>query len=155
MAEGVGGNTRYGTTLEDIEVHVHMVGLGRDDPRALGVPHHDIRIGSNRDAALARIHVEQLGGVGGSHGHKLAQGETALVDPFIPEDGEAILYSSRTIGNLGKVIPPSCLLVLTEAAVIGGGGMQISSLKAVPERILMLLRTEGRAHHMPRGKVDR
>lgn len=45
--------------------------LGRDDLCDVWVPEDQVRIRTHGDAALARVQVENLGGVGAGHGHKL------------------------------------------------------------------------------------
>lgn len=48
-----------------------IVALGRDDLSGVGVPEHQVCVGSHSDAALTGVQVKDLGCVRAGYGHKL------------------------------------------------------------------------------------
>lgn len=48
-----------------------MVGLGGEDLRDVRVPQHQVGVRAHGNATLAGVQVEDLGGVGAGHAHKL------------------------------------------------------------------------------------
>lgn len=52
-------------------VSYRVVGLGGDDLGAVRVPQHQVGIWTHSNATFAGVKVEDLGGVGAGHGHKL------------------------------------------------------------------------------------
>lgn len=48
-----------------------VVALSRDDLGGVWVPQHQIGVRTHGDASLARVQVEDLGGVGAGHSNKL------------------------------------------------------------------------------------
>ena len=65
LANGVASNAAHRFALEDVEVDVLMVSFRGDRARTVRVPHHDVSIGAHLDRPLARVEVEDFGGVGG------------------------------------------------------------------------------------------
>ena len=57
----------------------------------------------------------------------------------------------RAIGNLAEVVAAHGLLLGAEAAVVGGGGMQVAGLQAAPQRFLVFDGRNGGPHHAGRG----
>jgi hypothetical protein len=115
------------------------------------VPDHQIGIGALGHAALARVEVEQLGGVGRGHGDELAGREAPAVHAGIPDHGHALFHAAGAVGDLAEVVLAHGFLRGAEGAVVGGRGVQLAGLQAAPQRLLVALGAEGRAHHMGRG----
>lgn len=148
LADGVAGDATHGLAFEDVEVHLLMVRGGRDGPRALRVPQHQVGIGADAQGALAREQVEDLRGVGRGQGDEVLHRQLAAVDPFVPEHCHAVLDAGGTVGDAAEVVAPGGFLFGAEAAVVGGGGVQVARLQAVPQCFLMavLARAKRRAH---------
>ena len=71
---------------------------------------------------------------------------------MVPEHRHAVLDPAGAVRNLGEVVLARGLLRRAEGAVIGRRGLQVARLQPAPERLLVLLGAEGRAHHVgPRG----
>ena len=105
----------------------------------------------DRDAALARVEVEDSGGVGRGDRHPLAGRQAAAIDAGVPEDGHAFLDAAGAVRNLGEVIGTHRLLRSTEGAVVGRRRVQLAGLQAAPQGFLMVLFAERRAHHVRGG----
>src|SRR5690606_10471949 len=60
---------------------------------------------------------------------------------------------ARPIGNAGEVTDAQALLLPRERAMVRRHDLQRTRLQTGPERILMLLVAEGRAHHAAGGIV--
>ena len=81
-----------------------VVRVGRDGASGLGVPHDDVGVGAGLDDALARVDVEDLGGVGRGDVDELVARELALVDAVLPQDGQPILEAACAVGNDAEVL---------------------------------------------------
>ena len=147
-ADGVARNALDGAAFEDVEVDVLVVGLGRDGAFGVGVPDHDVGVAADPDRALARVQIEDLGGIGGGQADEVLGGEAPGVDAFVPQHRHAVLDPGGAVGNLREVVLAHLLLLGAEAAVIGGGGLQVSGLDAAPQCLTVLQRAERRAHHV-------
>ncbi|MNJ43009.1 hypothetical protein D3C77_379940 [compost metagenome] len=144
------GDATHGLAFEDVEVHLLMVGGGRDGPGALRVPEHQVGIGAHAQGALAREQVEDLRGIGGGQRDKILHRQFPAVHPFIPEHSHAVFDAGGAVGNAAEVVASDGFLLGTEAAVVGGGGVQVARLQAAPERFLVavLAWAEGWTHHI-------
>jgi hypothetical protein len=131
-----------------------MLAGGREGLGAGRVPDDQIGIGALGHAALARVEVEELGGVGRGHRDELAGREAAAVDAGIPEHRHALLHAAGAVGDLAEVQPAGRLLRGAEGAVVGGGGLQRAGLQVAPQRLLVALGAKRRAHHMGGGKFE-
>src|SRR3546814_7332267 len=78
-------------------IDVLVMGLGRDRLAGVGVPHHDVGIGADTDAALARIDIENARGVGRGDGDELLRRQPAAVDRS--EEHTSELQSLMRISN--------------------------------------------------------
>ena len=58
-------------SYETLRGWYRVVALGGDDLGDVGVPQHQVGVWAHGDAALAGVHVEDLGCVGAGHRHKL------------------------------------------------------------------------------------
>src|SRR5688572_8722009 len=153
LADGVARDALHRHAFEDVEVDVLVMRLGRDSARACRVPHHEVGVGADADRAFARIDVEDLRSVGGGDLHELARRHAAGADAVMPQHRHAVLDAAGAVRDLGEVVAASRLLIGAEAAVIGGGGLQIAGLQRAPQIFLVLLGPERRAHHVRRRIV--
>ena len=144
------GHAAHGTAFEDVEVHLLVMGLGREGTCALGVPQHQIGVGANADGAFAWEQVEDLRRIGGGDGNEFVHGQATCVHTGIPQHRHAVLDAGRAIGNAAEVVASHGLLLGAETAMVGGGGVQVARLQAAPQRLLVFTRSERRAHHIAR-----
>ncbi|MNC27556.1 hypothetical protein D3C75_757280 [compost metagenome] len=128
-----------------------MVGLGGNGPRALRVPQHQVGIGTHANRAFAWVEVEDLRRVGGRQRDELLHRKASAVHAFIPQHRHAVFDTGGAVGDLAEVVAASGFLLGAEAAVVGGGGVQVARLQAMPERLLMAAGAERRAHHVTGG----
>jgi hypothetical protein len=77
--------------------------------------------------------------------------QTPAVDPGIPQHRHAVFDAGGAVGDLAEVVAARGFLLGAEAAVVGGGGVQVAGLQAAPQRLLVLARAERRAHHVTGG----
>ena len=145
------GDAAHGTAFEDVEVHLLVVGLGRDGARALRVPQHQVGVGTNTNGTLAREKVEDFRGVGGGQRNELMHREAPAVDPCIPQHCHAVLDAGSAVGDTAEIVAPHGFLLGAEAAVVGGGGVQVARLQPAPQRLLVFTRTERGTHHVACG----
>ncbi len=142
--------------LEDIEIALAVLGLGREGLGTFRVPQHEVGVRARAHEALARIDVEQLRSVGGRDRHEFAGCQAAGVHSAVPDRGHALLHAARAVRNLREIVAPHGLLGGAEGAVVGGRGVQLARLQAAPQRLLVAARAwpEGRAHHVGRGSGE-
>ncbi|MNN35418.1 hypothetical protein D3C81_1492680 [compost metagenome] len=147
------GDATHGLAFEDVEVDLLMVGRGGNGSCALRVPQHQVGIGPHAQGTFTREQVEDLRRVGRRQGDERLHRQLAGVHPFIPEHGHTVFDTGGAIGNAAEIIAPGGFLFGTEAAVVGGSGVQVAGLQATPQRFLMavLARAERWAHHITGG----
>ena len=121
-------NAAHRLALEDIEVDVLVMSFGGDSAGAVRVPHHNVGIGTHLNRPFTWVEIEDLGGVGGGDGDELLRRELAGIHAFVPQHGQTVFDSGGAVRDLGKVVFSCGLLLFTEAAVIGGSGLQIARL---------------------------
>ena len=126
------GHAAHGLAFEDVEVDLLVMGLGRDGPCALRVPQDQVGIGADLQRALARVEVEDLRGVGAGQRDEVIDRQLAAAHPFVPEHRHAVLDAGGAVGDLAEIIAPGGFLFGAEAAVVGGGGVQVARLQTAP-----------------------
>ncbi len=131
-----------------------MVGLRRDRLGCLGIPHDDVGIGTDRDRALAREDVENLRGIRRRYRDELVHRQPAGVNAVRPQYLHAVLDAGGAVRNAAEVVATGRFLVGTKTAVIGRRRLQVAGLQAAPQQLLVLLRTERRAHDVRRGELE-
>ena len=73
-------------------------------------------------------------------------------DPVGPHQAQAILDPRRAVGDPGEIVLASVLLPdLMEGAMIGRDGLDKPRREAGPQRLLMALGADRRAHHVRRA----
>src|SRR5262249_13126033 len=95
--------TLNAAALEEVVIHVHMVHLCADRLALLGVPDHDVGIGTDCNRPLAGVKTKNLGGVGGHQLDKSGGIEVPFVDAIMPHDLHAVFDHGQAVRNLGKV----------------------------------------------------
>lgn len=80
------------------------MGLRRDDSGLAGVPDDDVCVGTDRDAALLGVDVEDLGCVGAGDGHEAGSVHLAGVHSLFPNNRHAVLDAVYAVGDLGEVV---------------------------------------------------
>ncbi|MNH06205.1 hypothetical protein D3C79_655660 [compost metagenome] len=141
----------HGAAFENVEVHLLVVGFGGDGAGALRVPQHQVGIGTHADSALAREQVEDFRRVGRGQRDEFVHRQTPAVDPGIPQYCHAVFDAGGAVGDAAEVVAAHGFLLGAEAAVVGGGGVQVARLQAAPQRLLVLAWAERRAHHITGG----
>src|SRR5262249_26120299 len=129
LADGVAGAAADLHALEDVEVDLLVMGPGGDGAGRLGVPDHDVGIGADADRALARIDVEDLGGVGGGPAHDLFPRQPPGAAPMAPPHGHAVLAPAGAVGDPAEVVAAHRLLIGAEAAMVGRRRLEMSGLE--------------------------
>ena len=127
------GHAEDGHALEYVEVVGLMVVGDADGAAGLGVPDDDVGVGALGDAALARIDVERLGGVGAGHGHEAARVHLARAYALLPHDAHALFDAVDAVGDLGEVVFAEGFLVRVEDAVVGAGELEVAVGEQVHE----------------------
>mmetsp|Transcript_29336 Transcript_29336/g.57071 ORF Transcript_29336/g.57071 Transcript_29336/m.57071 type:complete len:420 (-) Transcript_29336:2548-3807(-) len=130
-----------------------MVVRGRNRLGDLGIPHHDIGIRPFDDGPLLGIDVQDLCHVRRRRRDKFIWCQAARLNPFSPEDSQPLLKPVRPVGNDPKIVPACALLIRVEGGVIRGHDLQRPRLQPRPERILVVLGSEGGRHDPARGIV--
>ena len=154
LAQGRHRHPLHRHAFEDIEIHLLVMGLGRNGARRLRIPHHQVAVGAGGDHPFLRIKIEDLGRVGRGDGDEFVHRQAAGIDPVVPEHRQAILDAAGAVGNLGEIVAPGGFLVGAETAMVGRRGLQVARLQAPPQGLLMAFGAEGRAHHMGGGEVE-
>mmetsp|Transcript_45093 Transcript_45093/g.75942 ORF Transcript_45093/g.75942 Transcript_45093/m.75942 type:complete len:399 (-) Transcript_45093:354-1550(-) len=135
--------------LEDVVVHFVVVGLGGDGALGGTIPDHNICVRAHVDAALLRVAVKDLGGVGAGNRHKLTRGQFASHDAVVPNDTHAILNAVHAVRDLREVIFSHCLLVRVESAIVSAHHLQVTCRQHVHEVMLhSWIWSQRRAHHV-------
>ena len=104
-------------------VDLLVVGLRRDHPGTLRIPHDDVRIRTRSDVTLSGVDVEDLGAVRRGHSHELTRGELSGAHTVGPQHCHAILDAIGAVGDQPEVILAHLLLRSAEAAVVGRRGL--------------------------------
>ena len=153
LADGHGRQAGDAHALEHVDVEAHVVGLGADRLAGARVPDHEIGIGADLDRTLARIDVVDLGGIARGRGDKLVHGQPPGRDARGPQHRHPVLNPAGAVRDHREVVDAHALLLELEAAVIGGDDLERARHQPVPERLLVVLRAERRAHHPAGGVV--
>lgn len=109
-----------------------------------GIKQNDIGIAADGDGALLRKAPKHFGGSRGRQLDKAVEVDAPGTNAAVVEQRESELNARRTVGNLGKVIPPDLfrlqqavgVLVKAERAVVGCNNLQIVKPQPAPQRML-------------------
>ena len=140
--------------FKDVVVDLLELGASSDGLARLRIPDHDVGIGAGGDTALARVDIENLGGIGRGHGHELIHGQAARAHAMMPKHFHAVFNTAGAVWNQAEIVFAHGFLLGAETAVIGGRGLQVARLQTPPQRVLVFFRPERRTHHVSRGGVE-
>lgn len=154
LADGDGIGALHFHAFEDVEVDFLVVGFRRYGTGLFRVPHDNIRIRADRNAALARVDVEDFRGVGGGDGHEFIHGQFAAVHAVVPEDAHAVFDAAGAVGDFAEVVAPRGLLRRAEAAMVRRGRVQRAGLQTFPQRLLVFFAAKRRRHDMGGGVFE-
>jgi hypothetical protein len=130
------------------------LGLCRDRARAVRVPDDDVGVRAGGDHALARIHIEDAARVGR---RDRTNSDGVSLPLLTPASQTTAMRSSTPPQPFGIFVKSSLaggLLLGAERAVVGRGGVQVAALQALPQRVLVFLRAERRAHHVAGREIE-
>ena len=110
----------------------------------LGIVDNNVGVGALGNDALAGEHTVELGGILAehlAHGGKgdLAGGDTGGIDQLTP-----CFHTGDTAGDGGEVVAAGLLLGQSEAAVVGGDGLDLPPAQRTPKCLLIADLANGR-----------
>ena len=71
-----------------------------------GSPHDEVGVAADGNRALARVDVEDLGGVGRGDGDEFVHGQAAGAHPLGPQNRHAVFEAAGAVRDLGEVAEP-------------------------------------------------
>src|SRR5690606_26525890 len=134
--------------LEGAVVDVHLVRPGADRAPVRRVVHHDVGVGADGDRALARVEAEELGGVRRGDLYEALERQLAAADAVGVEQVHAVLDRGDAVRDLRERVAAHGLLLDVERRVVGADGVDEAPREGAPQRLLVALRAQRRAHHV-------
>ena len=116
----------YLHALKYVEVDRVVVCLGRDHPRLVGIPDHNVGIRPGCNDTLARVEVEYFCRGGARHIDEPLLGHDPFVHTPLPDDGHAVLQAVDAVRDLGEIVFAQSLLNAVECAVVSAGALKIT-----------------------------
>src|SRR5690606_26800874 len=133
---------------EGAVVDVHLVRRGAYLPAVAGIVDDEVGVGPHGDGARARVEAEELGGVRRRHLDEALDAQGAAAHAVCVEQVHAVLGRRHAVGDARERLLAHGLLLDVEGRVVGADGVYQPAAQPTPQRPLIVLRAQRRAHHV-------